>query len=97
MKGSATEMTIFCVRITIMFLLCCVTMSVGSMCRVLEGFSDPVVSMDARYAWKYAASRGMTGTPQFLVNGVHVPTAADFSVTEWKMFLNELLNTPTWF
>ena len=65
------------------------------MCRVMEGFSDAVVSMDARYAWKYAASRGMTGTPQFLINGVHVPTAPDFSVTEWNIFLDELLNTPT--
>lgn len=67
------------------------------MCRVIEGFSDAVVSMDARYAWKYAASRGMTGTPQFLVNGVHVPMAAEYSVTQWNMFLDELLNTPTSF
>lgn len=61
----------------------------------MEGFTDDVVTMDARYAWKYAASRGMTGTPQFLVNGVHVPTAVGFSVSDWSEFLNTLLSTPT--
>ena len=62
--------------------------------RVLEGFTDEVVTMDARYAWKYAASRSITGTPQFIVNGVHVPTAPQFSVSDWTNFMNTLLNSP---
>lgn len=61
----------------------------------MEGFSDATVTMDARYAWKYAASRGVTGTPQFLVNGVHVPDAAEYTMAEWEQFIDMLLATPT--
>ena len=64
-------------------------------CRVMEGFTDDVVTMDARYAWKYAASRSVTGTPQFIVNGVHVPSAPGFTAEDWMEFINSLLNTPT--
>lgn len=61
----------------------------------MEGYTDPVVVMDARYAWKYAASRAMTGTPQFIVNGVHVPDAPDYTTADWASFINTLLTTPT--
>jgi hypothetical protein len=63
--------------------------------KVMEGFTDDVVTMDARYAWKYAASRSVTGTPQFIVNGVHVPAAPGFSAGDWAEFIDSLLNTPT--
>ena len=63
--------------------------------RVMEGFSDSVVTMDARYAWKYAASRAVTGTPQFIVNGVIVPTAPSFSLDQWTTFISSIINTPT--
>lgn len=62
----------------------------------MEGFVDKVVTMDARYAWKYAASRSLTGTPQFIVNGVHVPTAPEFFISDWTDFINSLLDTPTY-
>ena len=62
--------------------------------RIMDGFTDDVVTMDARYAWKYAASRTMTGTPQFLVNGVPVPTAPNFFASDWDQFITTLLNTP---
>lgn len=61
----------------------------------MEGFTDATVTMDARYAWKYAASRGTTGTPQFLVNGVHVPDAPEYTMAEWQQFIDTLLATPT--
>ena len=61
----------------------------------MEGFTDDVVTMDARYAWKFAASRSVTGTPQFIVNGVHVPSAQGFTAADWIEFINSLLNTPT--
>lgn len=64
--------------------------------RIMEGFVDKVVTMDARYAWKYAASRSLTGTPQFIVNGVHVPTAPEFFISDWTDFINSLLDTPTY-
>jgi len=64
-------------------------------CSVMEGFTDATVTMDARYAWKYGASRGITGTPQFLVNGVHTPDAPTYTMAQWKQFLDQLLATPT--
>ena len=63
--------------------------------RVMEGFVNDVVSMDARYAWKYAASRAVTGTPQILVNGVLVQTSPSFSLSQWSAFITTLLDTPT--
>lgn len=62
--------------------------------KVLAGFADSQVTTEARYAWKYAASRGITGTPQFIVNGVHVPTAADFTAPEWEKLIGGLLAEP---
>ena len=62
--------------------------------RVLAGFTDQVVTDLARYAWKYAASRGITGTPQFLVNGVHIPEAPDFSKQQWEELISKLLSSP---
>lgn len=61
--------------------------------RILSGFTDPTVVENARYAWKYAASRGITGTPQFIVNGVNVPDAPD-GKEQWEDFINKLLASP---
>ena len=63
-------------------------------CRVMDGFTDSVVVERARYAWKYAASRGITGTPQFIVNGVNVPQAQGYDADQWGHFINDLLTTP---
>ena len=54
---------------------------------------DELVVQDARYAWKYAASRGITGTPQYIVNGVQVPDPPG-SKTEWEDYINKLLASP---
>ena len=62
--------------------------------RVLAGFTDSVVTDLARYAWKYAASRAITGTAQFLVNGVHMPDAPDFTKPQWEELINRLLSSP---
>lgn len=62
--------------------------------RILSGFTDSLVVEDARYAWKYAASRGITGTPQYIVNGVQVPDAPDYSKEQWEMFINKLVASP---
>ncbi len=61
----------------------------------MSGFDDEVMVEKARYAWKYAASRGITGTPQFIVNGVIAPEAAEFnSIIEWENFIDELIKSP---
>lgn len=60
----------------------------------MSGFTDSLVVEDARYAWKYAASRGITGTPQYIVNGVQVPDGSSFSKTQWEDFINKLVSSP---
>ena len=60
--------------------------------RIIAGFTDAVVVKDARYAWKYAASRAITGTPQFIVNGVHVPDAPTYTTAQWDNFIEALLS-----
>ena len=62
--------------------------------RILSGFTDSLVVEDARYSWKYAASRGITGTPQYIVNGVQVPDAPDYSKSQWEDFINKLVASP---
>ncbi len=45
--------------------------------------------MRTRYMWKYAASKGVSGTPTFFVNGVMLqnpPSTAD----EWLQLLNDV-------
>lgn len=44
-----------------------------------------------RVSWKYACSRGISGTPQFLVNGVLVQMDGDASVSDWESLLLPLL------
>lgn len=60
----------------------------------MDGFDDDTIVRRSRYAWKYAAHRGITGTPQFIINGVHNPDAADFSIEEWKKMIDQLMATP---
>ena len=47
----------------------------------------------SRYAWKYAASRGITGTPRFLVNGVGVTDVGN-DATAWTSYILKLLSAP---
>ena len=52
-----------------------------------------MITTRSRTAWKYAAHRGITGTPQFIINGVHVPDAADFKFADWKKLIDDLMAT----
>ena len=60
----------------------------------MSGFTDEVVVEKARYAWKYAASRGITGTPEYIVNGVVAPNVQSFKKQEWEDFLTKLISAP---
>lgn len=63
--------------------------------RILLGFQDMIITEKARYAWKYAAHRGITGTPQFIVNGVRAPELQGYdSAVQWEQFISKLLNAP---
>lgn len=59
---------------------------------VMEGFTDKDIVQRSRYAWKYGCSRGISGTPQFLVNGVHMPDGASYTATQWESFITSLIN-----
>lgn len=61
----------------------------------MKGFDDMRVVTDSRYAWKYAASRGITGTPQFIVNGVIVPGASEYDQKQWEDYIKQLIDTPS--
>ena len=58
---------------------------------ILEGFQDSTLYYASVYDWKYAASRTITGTPQFIVNGVVVPDAQGYNFAQWKTFIDGLL------
>ena len=60
-------------------------------CRILQGFDDNVIVQKSRYAWKYGCSRGISGTPQFLVNGVHMPDGPDYTASQWEAFIDTLI------
>ena len=62
--------------------------------RILSGFTDSLVVENSRYAWKYAAFRGITGTPQYIVNGVIVPDASGYDKSQWEDYINKLLASP---
>uniref|UniRef100_A0A0B7AI53 Thioredoxin-like fold domain-containing protein n=1 Tax=Arion vulgaris TaxID=1028688 RepID=A0A0B7AI53_9EUPU len=45
-----------------------------------------------RIMWKYACSRGVAGTPTYIVNGiVHPNIEQSWGLNEWKLFINPLL------
>lgn len=46
---------------------------------------------DLRISWKYATSHGITGTPQYMLNGIWIPAAADFTQeAQWEAFFGSL-------
>ena len=46
-------------------------------------------NIETRYSWKYATSRGISGTPIFLANGVVIDGAEEWGVEEWRNFIWE--------
>ena len=60
----------------------------------MEGFTDDKVVTEARYAWKYGCSRGVSGTPFFMINGVLDPKADSYSVNDWEKMIAELMAGP---
>jgi len=57
----------------------------------IAGVNDANLNMDTRISWKYGCSRGVTGTPTFIINGVY--TSADDTWTEqdWYTLIDGLL------
>ncbi|XP_076108441.1 uncharacterized protein LOC143076506 [Mytilus galloprovincialis] len=53
--------------------------------------TDEMVNEDCRVAWKYACSRGVTGTPTFMINDVVVAADPAWQVSEWNKVVDPLL------
>jgi len=43
---------------------------------------------EARISWKYGCSRGVSGAPVYLANGVEVDGADSFKAAQWRNFLD---------
>ena len=54
-----------------------------------QGMEHGTCNTLARVSWKYGASRGVSGTPSYTVNGVFVDSPA--SLQEWQSILEPLL------
>mmetsp|Transcript_19588 Transcript_19588/g.35952 ORF Transcript_19588/g.35952 Transcript_19588/m.35952 type:complete len:207 (-) Transcript_19588:20-640(-) len=58
---------------------------------VFSALLDSSNNWNTRVAWKFATSNGITGTPQYQVNGVWAPDASDnVSARNWKDYFNNL-------
>jgi hypothetical protein len=62
-----------------------------SFSELFNALNDPDINWSSRVSWKYATSRGMIGTPQYLINQVWVPDVADYTdQQQWVSFFNNL-------
>lgn len=57
----------------------------------MSGHGGTKMDVLTRTAWKYACSRGVTGTPIFFINGVPVSAQSDWSVQQWIELLDPLI------
>jgi len=58
----------------------------------ITGIADTTINYETRVSWKYACSRGqVTGTPTFLVNGVFVNADPSWTLADWKMIIDPLI------
>ena len=48
-------------------------------------------NMQARFDWKYVASRGVYGTPSIIINGFISDDAGDYSFDQWAELIKNLL------
>jgi len=67
--------------------------SVLSQNTFVSGMANEQIQNQAITSWKYIASRGIAGTPTFLVNGVEVEADPDWTLQDWQQVLNPLYNT----
>jgi len=43
--------------------------------------------IESRSSWKYGCSRGISGTPIFLANGVIIDGAENWDASTWTVFI----------
>jgi hypothetical protein len=55
--------------------------------------SNSTYDYNLRISWKYAASKGITGTPQFMVNGIWTPSASNCDTVQcWSDFFDGIFS-----
>ncbi len=48
--------------------------------------------MNTRISWKYATTRGVSGTPTFFVNDINIPDAdSTWTLAQWQALIDPLL------
>jgi hypothetical protein len=58
---------------------------------ILNALNDDDINWSSRVSYKYAASRSIAGTPQYLINEVWVSEASSFTtVSDWSAFFSTL-------
>jgi len=58
----------------------------------LKGLDDDDVQMSTRISSKFAASRSLSGTPNFFVNGIQVAGQSSWTLDDWRFVLDPLLS-----
>lgn len=58
---------------------------------ITKALASSDINSATRVSWKFATSRGVPGTPQYLVNGVYAPDASDnSSQSDWTYYFQLL-------
>ncbi|KAL9264053.1 hypothetical protein AKJ16_DCAP04374 [Drosera capensis] len=61
---------------------------------IKSGFSDQLTDLKTRFAFKYGCSRGVYGTPTFILNGVVLPDAGSpVDYAGWKKLIDPLVGS----
>jgi len=59
--------------------------------KVLDGLTNDDLNFETRVSWKYTCSRGATGTPTFLINGVAVGADDTWALKDWQSVIDPIL------
>lgn len=55
------------------------------------GLSDPSADWAARVSWKYACSKGVTGTPWWFINDVSIQGSLTYTASDWEKIIDPIL------
>jgi hypothetical protein len=58
---------------------------------IMAGFQEDATYERAVLDWKHSCDRTISVTPSFVINGIKVPEATFFSVSDWIETINGLL------
>lgn len=59
------------------------------------GLTDRAFDLETRTAWKYGCSRGVSGTPSFIGNGVQLNDVSSNDYNGWVNYLRNFVDVPS--